>query len=231
MGPEGSFYGVQRIALATLLLFLPLQASPTPSMISPTHEGDIVGSQGRLIRALSSALIVSVIGVVTANPQEPSAVPPYEEPDAYQIYSLLLPKQQSYGFAKGTLRIQEETESNAAVDEACLSRDVAKQFKDAISDYERSRTTTYLLKRHFQIEKPYEVVNKETLTHWDDNRYRQSGGYVFMSAVGFNKKKTQAIVYMGSICGGLCGSSSFHLLEKVNGQWKQVPGVKCVTVS
>jgi hypothetical protein len=193
------------------------------------------------MRTLSFALIVQVLGIVTLMPQGPSAPQPYEERDAYQIYSLLLPQEESYGFAKGTLIIQEETASNAAVVGACLSPEVVKQFKDAISDYERSRTKTWLLKRHFQIEKPYEIVNKETLAlfrghgldSWDDYyiRYPQSGGYVFLSAVGFNKKKTQAIVYTGSICGGLCGRSQFHLLEKVHGQWKEVSGVTCVTVS
>ena len=193
------------------------------------------------MRTLSFALVAPVLSIVTALPQVPSAAKAYEEPDAYQIYSLLLPQEESYGFAKGTLIIQEETTFNAAVVGACLSPEVAKQFKDAISDYERSRTKTWLLRRRFQIDKPYEIVNKETLAlfrghgldSWDDyyNRFPQSGGYVFMSAVGFNKKKTQAIVYTGSICGGLCGRAQLHLLEKVRGQWKEVSGVTCVTVS
>ena len=193
------------------------------------------------MRTLFFVLIVSVFGMVTAMPQEPSAAQPYEEPDAYQIYSLLLPREESYGFAKGTLIIQEEAVSNAAAGGACLNSALAKQFGVAISDYERSRKKTRLLKRHFQIEKPYEIVNKQTLAlfrghgldSWDEyyDRYPQSGGYVFMSPVGFNKKKTQAVVYTGSICGGLCGRAQFHLFEKIRGEWKEVPGVTCVTVS
>ena len=61
------------------------------------------------MRTLSFLLIVPLLGIVAAMPQEPSAAQPYEEPDAYQIYSLLLPQEESYGFAKGTLIIQEET--------------------------------------------------------------------------------------------------------------------------
>jgi hypothetical protein len=34
---------------------------------------------------------------------------PYEVEDAYQIYSLLLPHEESYGFAKGELIIQQDT--------------------------------------------------------------------------------------------------------------------------
>ena len=193
------------------------------------------------MRTLSLTPIVLVLGVVTVMPQEPSAAKPYDDSDAYQIYSVLIPQEESYGFAKGTLIIQEETASNAPVVGACLDAETVKQFKVAISDYERSRTKPWLLNRHFQIEKPYEIVNKQTLAllrghgldRWDDyyDRYPQSGGWVFLSPIGFNKTKTQAIVYTGSICGGLCGRSGFHVLEKVHGQWKEVPGVTCVTVS
>jgi len=193
------------------------------------------------MRTLSFTLVVSALAVVTALPQEPSRALPYDDPDAYQIYSLLLPHEESYGFAKGTLIIQQETVSNFAAAGACLTPEVAKQFKDAISDYERARTKTRLLRQHFQIEKPYEIVSKETLAlvrghgldSWKDyyNRYPQSGGYIFLSPVGFNKKRDQAIVHTGSICGGLCGSAQFHLFEKVRGQWKEVAADTCVIVS
>jgi len=185
------------------------------------------------MRTLLFALIVPVLGIVTAMPQEPSTAQPYDEPDAYHIYSLLLPEEESYGFAKGTLIIQEETESNAAVVGACLNPEAAKQFKDAISDYERFRTKPWLLQWKFKIEKPYEIVNSKTIARLEasDQPRPKSGGHIFISPVGFNRGKTLAIVYTGSICGGLCGSSKFHLLKKVNGQWKEVSGVTCVTVS
>jgi hypothetical protein len=194
------------------------------------------------MRTLALSLIVSVLWIFTTVAQDSSAAQPYEVDDAYQIYSLLLPQEESYGFAKGTLIIQEETASNAAVSGACLSSEVANRFKDAIYDYKRSQAKKWLLKRQFQIEKPYEIVNKESMTllfkghgldGWDAyyDHYPRSGGYVFMSAVGFNKNKTLAIVYTGSICGGLCGRAQFHLVEKLQGHWKEVPAVTCVTVS
>ena len=52
-----------------------------------------------------------------------------------------------------------------------------------------------------------------------------------MSAVGFNEDKTLAVVYSGSTCGGECGRWSLHLFEKIDGKWKSLPGVTCVTVS
>ena len=191
------------------------------------------------MRTLFLGLIVSVFGVVTAISQEPSAAQPYESPDAYKIYSLLLPHEESYGFANGGLIIQQETEAEyPPVEGACLSSDVAKRFKDAISDYRRVRETTWLLQRRFEIEKPYEIVTRDRIalvlkSERDLNieRYPSSGGYIFMSAVGFNKNKTLAIVFAGSRCGGLCGSARFHFLQKVGEKWKEVPVGTCVTAS
>jgi len=42
---------------------------------------------------------------------------------------------------------------------------------------------------------------------WDGfyKRFQDSGGFIIVSAVGFNADKTQAIVYSGSSCGMLCG--------------------------
>jgi hypothetical protein len=117
----------------------------------------------------------------------------YDVEDAYQIYSLLLPHEESYGFKKGTLIIQEETVSERVASLPCVTPDAARRFKDAIADYHRLNKEPGLLKRQFQIEKAYEVVNFDVIRAlfkdggWDRfyKRYPLSGGYVIMSAVGF----------------------------------------------
>jgi hypothetical protein len=163
----------------------------------------------------------------------------YDVEDAYQIYSLLLPHEESYSFAKGTLIIQEETELMRDGSEPCVTPEAASRFKEAIADYKRLNTRPWLLQRQFQIEKSYEIVSSETIGivfrsgGWDGfpKRYPESAGYIIMSAVGFNKEKTLAVVYSGSSCGSLCGSWRFHLLAKIDGYWKEVTGVTCTTVS
>lgn len=50
-------------------------------------------------------------------------------------------------------------------------------------------------------------------------KYPRSSGIVFFSAVGFNRDRTQAFVYAGSQCDGLCGSGQYVLLRKENGLW------------
>jgi len=60
-----------------------------------------------------------------------------------------------------------------------------------------------------------------------------SGGYVEMSAVGFNSDKTLALLYAGHSCGGLCGGGTYHLLKKADGKWTEInwPGTTCTWVS
>jgi hypothetical protein len=50
-------------------------------------------------------------------------------------------------------------------------------------------------------------------------RYPHSSGLIFLSKVGFNANFTQAMLYAGRQCGGLCGSGSYLLLGKHDGKW------------
>ena len=188
-----------------------------------------------VITVLAICMAVCGLGQNT----QPATAKAYDVEDAYQIYSLLLPQEESYGFAKGTLVIQEETVSKTIPSRPCVTPDAAAQFKDAITDYDRVNKTQWLLQRQFQVDKPYEIVSSDTIGvlfkngEWEGfyRRYPDSGGYIVMSAVGFNKEETRAMVYMGSSCGGLCGSWRFHLFEKVQRKWKEVPGITCTTMS
>ncbi|MEO7157279.1 MAG: hypothetical protein ABI039_06950, partial [Vicinamibacterales bacterium] len=41
---------------------------------------------------------------------------------------------------------------------------------------------------------------------------QDSGGFMVISAVGFNAARTRAMVYMAHSCGSLCGGGTHHLL-------------------
>ena len=61
-----------------------------------------------------------------------------------------------------------------------------------------------------------------------------TGGYVYLSAVGFNKTRTRAMVLTGYYCNNLCAGSRVHLLTRIDGTWQEavVPGIRmCVIVS
>ncbi len=162
----------------------------------------------------------------------------YDDQDAYAIYSRFLSGEQSYGFAKGTIAIQQETTAPVKLDDYCLTPEAAREFKDAIEDYKR-HTEPMLLQRRFEIDKPCELVSTETIGtliknyNWDDfyKRYPDSGGIIRVTAVGFNRQRTLAIVFTGSTCNNLCGRGSLVLLKKIDGKWKPVPGVQCSVAS
>ena len=168
--------------------------------------------------------------------QESTPAESYDVHEAYQVYSVLLPHEESSGVAKSTLVIQQDTVPQR-VSGACLTVEATNKFKDAIADFEHVNSKRWLLQRHFQIERRYELVREYTIRRlfkgpgeWDGfhKRYPGSVAYVTMSAVGFNKEKTQAIVCIGCSCGALCGRWSFHLMEKLDGKWQEVPGVQCM---
>jgi hypothetical protein len=187
------------------------------------------------IRSLVTVCLFSSVIIMA----EQAAAPPeaYDVEDSYQIYSLLLPDEESYGFAKGALILQEGTVSILDLPESCIAPEAASRFQDAIADYKRVNSMQWLLQRRFQIEKPYEILSSDAIgvsaKGWDSfyKRYPRSGGYIVMSAVDFNKEKTRAILYTGSACGGLCGRWGFHLLEKKDGKWTKASGIRCVTMS
>ena len=52
-------------------------------------------------------------------------------------------------------------------------------------------------------------------------RAAYSGGYIQLSAVGFDAAGTRAMVYVAYQCGGLCGGGTLYLPEKVNGGWRE----------
>lgn len=192
---------------------------------------------------MPSRTLIAVVSCFLASSdavaQRATAAQPYDLAEAYQVYSALLPREESVGFAKGTLVIQQETVSRTEPPEPCVTPDAAVRFKDAIADYKRVNSKPRLLQRQFQIDEPYEIVNSDTIDllfkqgDWDGfyTRYPGSGGYVTLSGVGFNQDQTRAIVYSGSVCGNLCGRWSLHLLEKIAGKWREVAGVGCFTVS
>lgn len=63
-------------------------------------------------------------------------------------------------------------------------------------------------------------------------KYPDSGGFLKVSAVGFDPARRRAMVYIAHSCGALCGGGRSQLLEKIDGTWRQarIPGVTDCTI-
>lgn len=153
--------------------------------------------------------------------------PPYEDQEAYEVYSAILPLEWPLRDAHAKrLIIQNETNGY----EMCLRPEKEWQEKigPAISDYVRANAKPSLLQPRIKVGVPYRLIIADELrstihtSGWEGfyQRYPDSGGWMELSAVGFNVNKTVAVVYMGHHCGPLCGGGGFHVLEKrKDGKW------------
>jgi len=185
------------------------------------------------ILPLISSLLLYQSGAVSADNQPK----PYEGAEAYEVYSAILPTERPWRVDNAkSLVIQSETKGY----EMCLRPDEQSEkiIGSAISEYVKLNEKNWLLKRGLSIEKPYELISYDELSSalkqgwWEDfyKRYPNSGGWIELSAVGFNADKTVAVVYMGHYCGGLCGGGGFHVLRKKAGKWAPLEwkGESCI---
>lgn len=178
------------------------------------------------------SLLVLFCGTHIAVAQNTSAA--YEDADAYAIYSVILGNEWPVREAKAKrLVIQIETEDYPGFDDTdCLKPEKGEEEKSApvITAYRSANKDPKLLQRKFDPNVEYELVSKasirafftkKSVAGWKDfyEKYPESGGYIMMSAVGFNADKSLAIVYVGHSCGGLCGGGYYHFLNKIDGKW------------
>jgi len=164
----------------------------------------------------------------------------YEDADAYEVYAAILPSEWPLRVAHAKqLVIRRETKSY----QMCLRPDIELQERvgPAISDYVELNKKAWLLQARLSFEKPYQFLEADKFSAllsqggWAryNREYPESGGLIELSAVGFNRDKTVAVVYMGHSCGMLCGGGTFHVLEKKDGKWKPLEwkGAWCSWVS
>src|SRR5438874_6741080 len=120
------------------------------------------------MRMLTVSLIVPLLSLATAIAQESPAAQSYNDAGAYEIYSLLLPQEESYGFAKDALMIQENTIPED-ISGACLRQTDANRFKGAIAGYTRIYKGKWLLQPQFRIVKPYRIAAAKVISALPDH--------------------------------------------------------------
>jgi hypothetical protein len=189
---------------------------------------------------LKKALLLLIFSSLFSQsaPVRPDDSPkPYEDGEAYAVYAAILPSEWPWRVANAKrLVIRTETENY----KMCLQpeKDWERVVGPAISDYQKRNEKPWLLQPNFDIALPYQLVSADELKSamaqgsWQGfyKQYPESGGFISLSAVGFNADRTVAVVYMGHHCGGLCGGGEFHVLQKKDGKWVPLDwkGTRCI---
>ncbi len=183
-------------------------------------------------------LLLALFCPAQTAPDKPPPPLPYIDPDAYDVYSAIVPTLPIYQSA-GTVVVQRETAPNndLGTPRQCLHGD--KQFQDdyaeVFDDYEQENRSAKLLEPNFDFDKPFDFISIDDFVRpaatrgrtgnaWGAffHRFPDSGGYVVVSAVGFNSEKTAAVLYVGRKCGPDCGGGSYHLMENRDGKWQEL---------
>jgi len=111
--------------------------------------------------------------------------------------------------------------------------------KETFEDYSEKNKAPVLLRERFSTGAPVVLISaserdrifqikdegKKKTANPDGMKelqklYPGSYGFTNLSRIGFSKDSTQALVYVGNICGGLCGSGRLFFLVKESGNWK-----------
>ena len=195
-----------------------------------------------------SLIVFVLIGFVWVGRAQTAAK--VEDPDAYAVYSVVFTPEPGEKAAKPRrLIIRAETSDYprfSSEPDGCLEPDAENEarLRPLIDSYRKANKIRSVLQQKFNFPFEYELIPADLIEGfftkkgpggWADffKRFPGSGGYVVMSAVGFNPDKTLALVYAGHACGGLCGGGAYHLLKKADGKWTEIkwPGTTCTWVS
>jgi hypothetical protein len=100
---------------------------------------------------------------------------------------------------------------------------------ETVNDLLVKSNETSTLERKLSIKIDYQLIKDEEVEGffkeggggWEafHKKYPKASGIMTVSRVGFNADKTQALVYTGWSCGGLCGGGGYTLLTKKSGGW------------
>ena len=162
-----------------------------------------------------------------------------QEKDSYEIYSMLLRMELPPQWKLTSWTIRQETQSfpnyaNNHTLRECLqpSRDQQSTYLPLIEDYVAKNKKKLVLERKFDLLQYALIPPPGGL--YDSILFLSASVIFHVSAVGFNRDGTRALVYVGHDCGSLCGGGGYHLLIKKDGQWqvdREYRGLMCMWAS
>lgn len=185
---------------------------------------------------LKAGFIVFLVGFICAN-----FIPAQNTPDLdeYSVYSDLL-KEEFIGKRTKQIVIKKETavqnfSANEKIPTEGLQGSLSSLKKETAEDFLLRNKQSAKLTDKFKLKVKINLVGEEIDKIFIENnrngstengwmifhkRYPTADGIITLSRVGFNKEKTQALIFVAFGCGWLCGEGNYILLEKQEEEWK-----------
>jgi hypothetical protein len=204
------------------------------------------GTPSAVVRMISLCLTAAATALAAAQTTPARPPTPDRLPDAYLIYSLLMPGQvftdmdsgQNQPWAISNTTVNEDDMDPKLAPEATLQppADNPRAFREAVNDYNQRKKERLALIHRFQLSRPYVLLSaadtaqfRASRTSLNATSAMQSayGGYLgitYFSEVYFNVAQTAALVYILDWCGNLCSQAEWVYLEKQNGTWVRRSG-------
>jgi hypothetical protein len=116
--------------------------------------------------------------------------------------------------------------------------DRQSEWNDVLADYDRHcHDVIQLDRQNFQTDLPVHLLNADDKRNFMKNprqppaEFAGGAGLHRFTEVYFNANHTLALVEQGMWCGGLCGNSTWVVLERKQEEWKMLPWVHTFMVS
>jgi hypothetical protein len=183
-------------------------------------------------RNAASFAIVLVFVTLTFQPfaycQKPVE---YADPDAFNVYSALMPTPIN-GRAVLVVDATRKAERCSLNDESMPDSD----FREAMQDFHRANKQVWTLAKEFRSSVQADLIDSKELKSYfrksADKGWKtfykthpQASGTIAFSAVGFNHKRTAAVVYSEIVSCSECGVGGLHFLRKEAAGWTEIkPG-------
>lgn len=179
------------------------------------------------------ALLLCALAILQAGP--PPSPPALTDEAAYDVYNVIIPRE--WTVRATTARSLVILDSTARPPKGCFpsGEPVEGAWKEVAEDFTRTNASSWSLTSRLALGRPHvsarreEVealfASKSTGSGWYDfnTRHPESLGFIEVSAVGFNRPHTKAMVYVSHSCGEVCGGGAFNFLEKTDeGTWREI---------
>jgi hypothetical protein len=191
-------------------------------------------------------LLLTISTAAHAFQQDSKPADPEREKDVYAIYSHMLTNPQTSYYNNERYLIAKTT-SPGYPKEPCVRppKSRAAEWREALADFERRKDIPRQLERALSISKPYELLNADEVKEFiaarsmprigsqePDERFRGVTDLFRLSDVYFNRRRTLALTYISTWCGGVCGLMLWKVYEKSDaGVWEERPWVLCTTMA